>query len=409
MKWYAYLAWKQLFPTGKRFSFFSAMSIAGVVIGVMVLFVVQSVMEGFQRNIRETIVRTQGDVRIDSPHVIYEGDELDAFLQNLPEVEATAKYAHGVAMLQYDNRPVFPAIKGIDLENESRVMAVEKFIKQGSLDNFYSGSIILGGELARRIGATVGDCVEVYSPLMLENIGDSEIILPRTLEVVAIHETGYHHADRDVAMVTLDTMQDLYGLDGGIHGILLKLKPRVRPEKFTFELNKHLTSPIVATGWQEMNRDFLFALKTEKTMMLFVLVFILLIAAFSMAGSLTITVIRKTREIGLIGALGGTAWQCAVCFMLQGMIIGTLGGLGGVGLGMVVLRFRNGIVSIFAKLCGIEDFMLRFYSFANMPAEYGAGDVFSMIILAIVACCLAGILPAIKVARINPAEALRNE
>jgi lipoprotein-releasing system permease protein len=404
-----YLAVKQLFPSGKCLSFFSAMSIFGVALGVLVLFVVQSVMEGFQHNIRTTIVETQGDVRIDSRRVMHVDSELNELLEDFPEIEASAKYAYGVAMLKRNNRTAFPLLKGIDLENETKVVALKKFTKFGNLNDFGDGSIILSSELANQMGVTIGDSVEIYSPIILESLGSDEIILPKTLEITAIYETGYHNADRNIAIVTIETIQDLYELEDGIHGISLKLAPGSGAERLAFELNRRLTPPMRAASWREMNGDLLFALKTEKTMMFFVLAFVLLIAAFSITGSLMISVVRKVREIGLICALGGTRMQCATCFMLQGAIIGVIGGTIGILCGLLVLKFRNGIVALFVRLCGVDDFMLKFYSFANMPAKYGVGDILSIFIFAVAVCCAAGAFPAAKVAKISPAEALRNE
>jgi lipoprotein-releasing system permease protein len=162
-------------------------------------------------------------------------------------------------------------------------------------------------------------------------------------------------------------------------------------------------------SWQEINGDFLFALRTEKTMMFFVLVFILLIAAFSITSALLIAVVRKTGEIGLLRALGATANGCAACFLLQGFAIGAIGSTLGIVFGTVVLRFRNGIVALFTGLCGVEDFMAKFYAFSHMPAHYDCGDVIWVMGLATVLCCMAGVVPAMRAARINPAEALRNE
>ncbi|MDR1401417.1 MAG: ABC transporter permease [Puniceicoccales bacterium] len=409
MKWYIYLALKQLFPSGKKISFFSAMSIFGVALGVAVLFVVQSVMEGFQHNIKRMIVDTQGDVHVDRQRIICDGDALVKFLQSFPEVEAAAKYAYGFAMLKRGNQSLFPLIKGIDVAKELRVTGLGKFIKAGNLDNFDCGGIILSSELARSIGATVGECVEIYSPAMLENMNSDEVILPKTLEISAIYETGYHNVDKSVAIVPLDILQDLYGLENGIHGISLKLQTGISPEKFTFQLNDSLDESTHASSWQEMNQDLLFVLKTEKTMIFFILVFILLISAFSIASSLIISVVRKTREIGLLSALGGTKKQCAACFLMQGAIIGIIGSAVGITAATTIVKFRNSIVALFVKLCGVDDFMLKFYSFANMPAKYGVRDIFSVAIFAIGICCIAGMAAAMQVAKINPAEALRNE
>ncbi|MDR1433195.1 MAG: ABC transporter permease [Puniceicoccales bacterium] len=405
MKWYVYLALKQLFPTGKRISFFAAMSIVGVALGVVVLFVVQSVMEGFQYNIKKMIVDTQGDVRVDSKHMIFDVDKLEDFLRNFPGVAAVARYAYGMMMLKYDDRTGFPTIKGVDIENEAKVIDLRKFIKQGNLENFNCGGIVLNDEMARSVGATVGSSVEVFSPKIVEETSSGEIILQRTFDVSAIYETGY----QNVAMIAIDTLQDLYGLGEGVHGFSLRLVPGVMPEKVAFELNKDLPKEIVAMSWQEMNKGLMFALQTEKAMMSLVLMFVLLIAAFSIAGSLLASVIRKTREIGLFSALGGTVWQCAMCFVLQGAIIGIIGSFIGIIVGMVTLKFRNIIMVGFLRLCGVEDFMMKFYSFANMPSRYGKGDVLTLVAFAVFLCCLAGVLPALKVAKINPAEALRNE
>jgi lipoprotein-releasing system permease protein len=409
MKWYAYFALKQLFPTGRRLSFFSVLSIVGVALGVMVMFVVGSVMDGFQRQIMEAIVATQGDVRVDSGNIISDHGNLAEFLRSRKEVMATAPYAYGIVMLKCGDRPVFPLLKGISLDDEMRVVPLGKFIKHGSLENFKLGGIILSAELAARTGAAVGSFVELYSPAMIENSDYGEVMLPRAMEVVAIYETGYGNADRNIAIVQLDTMQDLYNLGGGVHGIAIKLKGGYAPERLTFELNRCLKSPLRAASWQEMNRDFLFALRIERTMMFFVLIFILLIAAFSMTGSLVIAVLRKVREIGLINALGGTAWQCAACFMLQGLVIGSIGSTLGIAMGLLTIKLRNHIVAAFVKLCAIDDFMLKFYSFANMPAHYTATNVLCIVAATIALCCIAGVPPAIRAAKINPAEALRNE
>ncbi|MDR1595724.1 MAG: ABC transporter permease [Puniceicoccales bacterium] len=414
MKWYAYFAWKQLFPTGRKLSFFSAMSIFGVALGVTVLFVVQSVMDGFQHNIRRAIVETQGDVRVESQDVECQGlihgtDNLVSFLMNFPDVAAVAKYAYGITMLKCGGRTAFPMVKGIDVENEPKVVDLLKFVKHGSLEGLDCGGIALSSDLAVKIGAAVGSRVEIYSPLMVENSIDGDVILPKTLEVTMIFETGHHNTGRNTVFIAIDTLQDFYNIGDGIHGIALKVKPGVPTEKVAFALNQSLRYPLVAASWQEMNRDFLFALRMEKTMMFFVLVFILLISAFSIAGSMLISVIRKTREIGLISAIGGTVIGCSMCFFLQGAIIGIIGSTIGIIFATTVLCFRNVIVYSFAKLCGVEDFMLRFYSFANMPARYGVGDIFSTMAFAITLCCLAAVVPAIKVARINAAEALRSE
>lgn len=409
MKWYTYLAIKHLFPSGRPPTFFSIMSICGVAIGVMVLFVVHGVMNGFQERIKDTIVATQGDVRISSPHIIYDVNDIDALLSESCDVDSFAKFAYGMTMLQFDNRPVFPMMKGIDLAHEREVIGLDKFICSGNINDLSDDGIVLSKSLADSIGIQIGDIVDVYSPIMFLEQTEDTVMLPRSLEVVAIYETGYHQIDNDTAMVSLSTMQELYGLCHGIHGVSIKLKNSVSAERFAHELTQILPFPLVANSWREMNADFLFALKTEKTMMNFVLMFIIVVAAFSMTSSMTIFVVKKTREIGLMSALGGSSRGSAICFAIQSMLIGGIGSIIGIISGIIILHFRNHIVRLFVHLCGINDFMLKFYSFADMPASYSWQNIVFIMLFAIGMCILSGMIPACRASKINPAEALRNE
>lgn len=410
MKWYCYFAFKQLFPSGRRCPFFSLMSIIGVALGVMVLFVVKSVMDGFQGNIRRTMVETMGDVRIGGNAMIHAPAPMIDALNQCPEVKAVAPFAWGMVMLTAGNRPAFPLIKGIDTHQEPSVINIRSFIHNGDFEDLNDDTIILSHDLATKLQVTIGDWVDVYSPAMFESaINGEEIDLAKTLTVAGIYETGFSSADHNIALVTLPVMQELYQLHHGIHGIAVKLKPGQSPERFADRINHHFHWKDKAYSWEEMNEDFLFALKTEKTMMMFVLMFILLIATFSITNSLTMSVVKKTREIGVLRAMGGSAWQCACSFWLQGLMIGAMGGVLGIVAGITVLHYRDQIVSIFVKWCGIDDFMLRFYSFAHMPAQYDGKDIIILWVLAIVMCGIAGLLPAWRAAKIQPAEALRNE
>ena len=136
MPWFFYHAFKQLFPSGRWVSFFTCMSIVGVTLGVCVLVIVQSVMNGFGEGIRSRIVETYGDIRIQSPHLIDNWEETFVEIADLPEVLALAPYAEGVVLLQFGNKPEFPGIRGIDPVAEERVLPIRRFITTGDLDDF---------------------------------------------------------------------------------------------------------------------------------------------------------------------------------------------------------------------------------------------------------------------------------
>ncbi len=412
MPWSLYLAFKQLFPTGKRFPFFTAISVLGVTLGVALLIVSISVMGGFGEEIRRMIVDTQGEVQVRSRGFLPNSDDLIATIEASPDVVGVTPFAEGVVMLEHNLKPAFPALQGIDVNRINSVIPLDSYVRVGSLDLLDDDSIILSWRLAQTIGAHVGSVVEVYSPLLLEKMKGDEVMLPRELEVVGIFEIGHQSLDSSTVLVTLRRMQELYGLGDEVHGYSVKLHDGVDADAAARRLNMLL--PEVAPGafarsWMDSNQDFLFVIQLEKNMIFFLLLFIIVVAAFSVTSSLLIAVVRKTREIGLLGAMGGRARDVALCFCWQALIIGATGTAAGVALGMTVLHFRNDLIELFTKLTGSEEALLRFYEFSNLPAHLSNGDLTLIVSLAIVISTLAGVLPAWRAARLQPVEALRSE
>ena len=159
----------------------------------------------------------------------------------------------------------------------------------------------------------------------------------------------------------------------------------------------------------DANQEFLFVLQLEKNLIFFLLVFIVIVAAFSVMSSLLIAVVRKTREIGLIGALGGKPRHVAACFCAQGFLIGVTGTMVGLLLGWTALHFRNDMIRVFTQLTGSEEALVRFYQFSELPAHLSSGDFTLIIVSTIVISTLAGLVPAWRAARLKPVEALRSE
>jgi lipoprotein-releasing system permease protein len=411
MPWYLYLALKQLFPTGRRFPFFTVISILGVALGVALLVISISVMGGFGHEIRRMIVDTQGEVQVKARGFIQDPAALQAVIEKVPGVVATTAYAEGVAMLEHDRKPAFPVMQGIDLDRVNDVIPLRRFVRLGSLDNLDDDSVILSSQLAIAIGARLGSKVEVYSPLLLEKMKHDEVMLPRELTVAGIFEIGHQQLDSSVVIVTLRTMQDLYGLGRGVHGINVKIAGGEDPDRVASRINAVLppAANAEARSWIDANQDFLFVLQLEKNMIFFLLTFIIIVAAFSVTSSLLIAVVRKTREIGLLGALGGKPRHVAACFCFQGFIIGLGGTVAGLALGFTLLHFRNDMIRVFTQLTGSEEVLTRFYQFSRLPAYTAPGDIALIIVSSIVISTLAGLLPAWRAARLNPVEALRSE
>ena len=410
MPWPLYLALKQLFPTGRRFSFFTFISILGVALGVTLLIVSISVMGGFGREIRNMIVNTQGEVQVRAFGLMNDPQAVMRAVKDVKGVVASTPFAEGVVLLQHENKPAFPAIQGVDMERVEGVVPLAKYVQPaGAFDQLDDDRVILSTQLARTLGVRLGDKVSVYSPLLLEKLKADEILIPRELEVCGIFEIGHQQLDSSVVIVTLRAMQELYGLGRSVHGVNVKIAEGADPDRVAREINRVLPVDGVARSWMDANEEFLFVLQLEKNMIFFLLLFIIVVAAFSVASSLLIAVVRKTREIGLLGALGASPRQVAACFCYQGVIIGVGGTLLGLVLGFTVVHFRNEMVAGFTRLTGSEEALARFYQFSQLPAHLAVGDLVLIVGSAITVSTLAGLLPAWRAAKLKPVEALRAE
>lgn len=412
MPWYFYLALKQLFPSGRRFPFFTAISVLGVALGVAILVIATSVMGGFGYQIKKMTVDTQGDVQVRGEGLIEDPAAWQAQLAKIPGVVATTPFAEGPVAIMHGLKPQFPGMQGVDVGRITKVVPLEKYLTPASaLTELDDDSIILSSQLAISLGARIGDHVEIYSPLLFEKLRSDSILVPRELRVVGYFEFGHQALDSSVVLVTLRTMQDLYGLRGAVHGINLKIAPGLDADAAAARINAALPpgAHLHARSWIEINQDFLFILQFEKNMIFFLLTFIIVVAAFSVTSSLLISVVRKTREIGLLGALGGKPRHVAACFCFQGFFIGVAGTAVGLALGFGILHVRDDIVHVFTKLTQSEAALLRFYQFSHLPAYSDPAYIIAIIVCTVVISTLAGLLPAWRAARLKPVEALRSE
>jgi len=409
MPWYFYLALKQLFPAGRRLPFFTLISVAGVGLGVALMLVSMSVMGGFGYQIKRMIIDTQGEVQIRGRGPIEATAAMEQAIARVPGVTAAAPYAQGVVMLEFNRRPAFPTIQGFSLERMRQVIPLERYLIAGAWSELDDDSVVLSSLLANSLGVNVGDLVSVYSPLMLERMKAQEVLLPRAVRVAGIFQIGPQQLDSSTVLCSLRLMQDLYGMNQLIHGYNVRLQPGVDPDAAVVALNAVLPPVARALTWFEANADFQAVISFERNMIFFLLTFIIVVAAFSITSSLLVTVVRKTREIGLLGAMGGSARQVALCFCVQGLLIGVGGTLGGLGLGFALLHYRNALVQFIASLTMGPEVFAKFYQFSSLPAHTESKDVMIIIVFSILASTLAGLIPAWRAAKLKPVEALRSE
>ena len=409
MPWPFYLALKQLFPSGRRLPFFTLISVLGVGLGVALMLVSTSVMGGFGHQIKAMIIDTQGEVQVRGRGTLKATEALEKSIAGVPGVAAFGPYAQGVVMLEFEHRPAFPAVQGFDIARMKQVIPLERYIIEGSLDDLDDDSVILSSQLAYGLGTRIGDKVSVYSPLMLERMKQNEVLLPREVRVAGIFRIGHQQLDSSTVICSLRLMQDLYGLDKLVHGYNVRLKPGADPDVAAAALNRVLPAGAGALTWFEANADFQAVLSFERNMIFFLLTFIIVVAAFSITSSLLVTVVRKTREIGLLGAMGGRARDVAACFCVQGLFIGLAGTVAGLALGFALLHWRNALVGFIAKLTMGQETFVKFYQFSSLPAYTETKDVVMIVVFSVIASTLAGLIPAWRAAKLKPVEALRSE
>ena len=408
MKWWLYIALKQLFPTGRFVSFFAAVSILGVALGVLGLFGTQSVMNGFHEKIGQKLRDTTGDVIIrNRGRPMYDISDLADKIRSEGGVKEVEAAAQGPVMMVCNKVPIFPMLRSYDtITGRCALPIAEKgFVSMGRIENLDDDSVILGQRLALSAGIGVGDKVDVYSPTMLDKIKRDEIPMPAQLEVVGLLTTEFSDVDSNFALVSLRRMRELYNLGDGTHSLVVRLADGEDCQKFADKIQGILPAPYSASTWLTSNEAFLRVIKMEKTMMSLIIVLIILVASFSICISLYTSVLRKTREIGLSAAMGARPLQIAATYCFQGLFIGVLGSIAGLLLTVLILHFREPI----ARFIVGEESLIQFYHFAKLPVKYELIDALRACGFATVLCTLAGLIPAIGASRLKASEAMRNE
>lgn len=405
MPWFLHLALRQLFPPGKRFPAFATVSILGVGLGVASLLVVQTVMNGFGEEHRLRIRESFGDCQVLGAAPIEQPEALAKQLSARPEIASAAPYAEGPALARQGDFSGVALTRGIDPTDPGQ--PARKYVVGGSFDDLDDGRIILGYGLARALRVRVGDRVELWSPAMAELAEKGKAPLPAEFEVCAVIATGFTEVDNAVALIPLRRFRELWNLGPRAHGLTLRLKDPVRAPA----LAAHLAASYPALRfrpWQDFKKDFLEAIRFEKTMLFFLMFIITLVASFSIGSTLFSAVIRRSREIGVLAALGATRLQMVALFGLQGLLIGALGTGLGFALTWVILAFREGILRTINSLFGAGDMVANIYQFSKVPLHYDAADFFIAAAFTLLTTTLAGLVPACWAAARKPSEAMRD-
>lgn len=434
-----FLAIRYLKPRRNAVSIITLTSIIGVTLGVMVLMVVMAVMSGFTGKMKSKLIETQSHFQIRSPRGPFSDYEVrnicktleayqaqgTAVIQSPVLVQYTVTNAFGQSAQRLDTQNLLFAAPEEDLKKR---LNLENYLKAGSLklgssfedDAHYA---VISTYMAERWNLNVGDNFLVHSAKHLTDLvkfnaeggielnDESTAYLPAEFTVAGIYELGKSDFDQLVFFAGMDDASELLfdpGQFAGATGIYGWGKDPFDQQKLLADLSAALPEYMVI-GWEEANRNFLEVLAVEKLMMFFLLIFIVLVAAFSITNTLITSIYQKTREIGLLKALGCTDGSIMRIFILQGFLVGLIGSICGTVSGYLVIRFRQDIVDFASMISGQELFPKKFYFFDQLPAEIILSDVLFIVISSIVLCTVGALLPALRAARLQPSEALRYE
>jgi len=415
-----FLALRYLRPKRTFVSVITLISVIGVMIGVAVLIIVISVMTGFSQELREKILGFSAHLKVMKYDDAMAGySDLMREISSNQNVIAVAPFILGQVMIKTQpavgkSRVAAPWIRGVDPKLESRISALPTNIISGEFDLEGDG-VLLGSELAANLHVSVGDRIAIYSPRNLEEMEkhrgkeDEVIIPPDEFVVRGIFDLGYYEYDANVIITSLRSAQSLYELRGKAHGLFVMLRDPYQAMPVSAQLRATLGPDYGITTWMNDNSKLLTALVVEKKVMFILLIVIMIVAAFCIMNSQITFVVQKTREIGILKALGASRSQIMSLFFGQSCIIAMVGVAWGLGTGMLALKFRNEFLDFMNRSTGLELFPREIYSFSRLPAVIDAGDVTLICGTAFVICVLAGLVPAWFAGRLRPVEALRHE
>ncbi len=391
-------------------SFISLTSMLGVGLGVMALITVLSVMNGFEKELKERILGMASHATvIEDGNVLNDWRPIAREVESHPEILGVAPYFHAEGMLVNNKRVNGMIIRGILPEEEPRVAMVTEKMIMGKLSSLVAGDfhIILGKELARSLAVAPGDKVTLVAPQA--NVTPAGI-LPRLkrFTVTGIFEVGMHEFDSGLALIHMDDAMRLFR-KGGPTGLRIKTDDILAAPRISREIVAQLPGRYWVVDWTQRHANFFRALKTEKTVMFVILMLIVAVAAFNIISTLVMMVSDKQSDIAVLRTLGASPGSILKIFMIQGTVIGvvgiTLGVIGGVWLAANVETLVPAIESMLGRKFLSPDI----YYISELPSDMHWQDVVTISIIAFVLCLLATIYPALRAAKTHPAEALRYE
>tara|TARA_Y100001949_G_scaffold173050_1_gene178025 strand:- start:1277 stop:2518 length:1242 start_codon:yes stop_codon:yes gene_type:complete len=390
-------------------SFISMSSMIGVALGVMALITVISVMNGFEKELKDRILGMASHAVIEELNGLKDWQLVINNIKDHPEIVGAAPYFHAEGMLTKDKIVNGVIIRGILPHEETNVAIVAEKMIEGDLNDLKSTefNIILGAELVRKLNLEIGDKVTLVAPQA--NFTPAGI-LPRLkrFTLIGIFEVGMHEFDGGLALIHMDDALRLFRKSNPT-GIRLKTNNILKAPTISREIASQLSSKYWVIDWTQRHSNFFRALKTEKTVMFVILTLIVAVAAFNIISTLVMAVSDKQSDIAVLRTLGASPKSILKIFIIQGTIIGAIGILLGVIGGVWLASNIETLVPALENMLGYKFLSPDVYYISDLPSDMHWSDVILISVVSFVLCLLATIYPAFRAANTLPAEALRYE
>lgn len=391
-------------------SFISGVSMLGIALGVAALIIVLSVMNGFQKEVRDRMLSVVSHIEIYGPGggTLEDPARTAAEAKRNPEVMAAAPFVAAQSLLARGEDMRGTIVRGIDPQLEPQVTDLAA-TAHSTLEKLVPGqfNVVLGAELARNMGVREGDSVTIIAPGgQVTPAG----VVPRIkqMTVVGTFDSGHFEYDSGLVLLHWEDAARIFRLEGPT-GVRLKLRDLHQAREVAAQLSTQLTGDFLIRDWTRQNRTWFAAVQLEKRMMFIILTLIIAVAAFNLVSTLVMTVTDKRADIAILRTLGASPSSIMGIFVVQGAAVGVIGTLSGLLLGLLVAVNIDVIVPALERALNASFLPQDIYLISRMPSDPQAADILPIAVISLVLAFVATLYPSWRASRVNPAEALRYE
>jgi lipoprotein-releasing system permease protein len=390
-------------------SLISAISMLGIAIAVMVLILVLSVVNGFERELKDRLLAMTAHASIEGVEgQLEDWQSLAATAAKNPRVVASAPFVTGQALLVFGESLSGAELRGVDPGPEQAVSGISEVMLQGSLENLAPGkfNIVIGEELASALGVAMGDKLTVT---LAEGMVTPAGIVPRQkrFTVVGLYRVGMYEFDRRLAFINLDDAQRLFRRKESVTGLRLAVSEIYASADIVREVALENGKLVLVSDWTRQHVNFFRSIQITKSILFVILMLVVAVAAFNIVSTLVMVVKDKQADIAILRTIGANPSSIVRIFVTQGTVIGVVGTLLGVICGVLLATNLENVVVFFESAFGIKFLAADVYFISDLPSELQTGDVVKIATIALVLALMSTLYPALMAARTAPAEALR--